>query len=154
MLIRPSLWPVSVKGIALDRTSRVLLLRNERAEWELPGGRMEIGPPASSDPGDPSPEATVERELREETGWEVRADALIDTWIYEPVPERRVLIITYDCIVLTPDQKPVVSNEHSRIGLFSPSEVAGLTMPAGYKRSIAADYAARARRERGIRGQP
>lgn len=145
MSYRPSLWPVSVKAVALDRRARVVLLRNERAEWELPGGRLEIGPPEGSCPGDPSPEATVERELREETGWEVQAGELIDTWIYEPLPGRRVLIVTYACLVLTPDQDPVVSHEHSRVGLFSEREVPDLNMPAGYKRSIAAVYASTSR---------
>lgn len=146
MSYRTSLWPVSVKAVALDRRARVLLLRNERAEWELPGGRLEIGPPEGSSPGDPSPEATVERELREETGWEVQAGALIDIWIYEPLLKRRVLILTYTCFVLTPDKEPVVSHEHSRVGLFSEREVADLNMPAGYKRSIAAVYTSTNRR--------
>ncbi|MFJ5851176.1 NUDIX domain-containing protein [Streptomyces sp. NPDC092903] len=146
MPYRPSLWPVSVKGVALDRSARVLLLRNERDEWELPGGRLEIGPPEGSSPGDPSPEAAVERELREETGWEVQAGSLIDTWIYQPLPGRRVLIMTYECVVLTPDQDPVVSHEHSRVGLFSEREAAGLNMPAGYKRSIAAVFTSTNRR--------
>jgi 8-oxo-dGTP pyrophosphatase MutT (NUDIX family) len=37
----PPLWPVSIKGVACDTEGRVLLLKNERAEWELPGGRLE-----------------------------------------------------------------------------------------------------------------
>ncbi|MFF2013818.1 NUDIX domain-containing protein [Streptomyces sp. NPDC058195] len=143
MSYRPSLWPVSVKAVALDHNARVLLLHNERDEWELPGGRLEIGPPTGSNPADHSPEATVERELLEETGWKVRAGSLLDTWIYEPLPGRRVLILTYTCTVLTPDQIPVVSHEHSRIGLFSEHEVPALTMPDGYKRSVAATYTAR-----------
>ena len=32
-------FPVSVKGVVV-RANRVLLLRNERDEWELPGGRL------------------------------------------------------------------------------------------------------------------
>ncbi len=35
-------FPVSVKGVLFD-CDRVLLLENERAEWELPGGRLEAG---------------------------------------------------------------------------------------------------------------
>lgn len=143
MSYRPSLWPVSVKAVALDRSGRALLLHNDRGEWELPGGRLEIGPPTGSNPADHSPEEAVERELREETGWEVKAGSLLDTWIYEPLPGRRVLILTYTCTVLTPDRAPVVSHEHSRVGLFSEDEVPALTMPDGYKRSIAAVYAAR-----------
>jgi hypothetical protein len=34
-------FPVSVKGVAVQY-GRVLLLENERAEWELPGGKLEL----------------------------------------------------------------------------------------------------------------
>ncbi|MFE3584111.1 NUDIX domain-containing protein [Streptomyces vinaceus] len=137
---------MSVKAVALDQDGRVLLLRNEREEWELPGGRLEIGPPTGSNPADASPEETLERELLEETGWTVESGEILDAWVYEPLPGRRVLILTYYCTVHTPDAVPVVSHEHSRIGLFAEHEVPDLTMPDGYKRSIAAVYAARAKR--------
>jgi hypothetical protein len=35
-------FPVSIKGVVL-RAGRVLLLRNDRDVWELPGGRPEVG---------------------------------------------------------------------------------------------------------------
>ncbi|MFJ7589573.1 NUDIX domain-containing protein [Streptomyces sp. NPDC097617] len=146
MPYQPSLWPVSVKAVALDQHGRVVLLRNEREEWELPGGRLEIGPPSGSNPADSSPEEALERELREETGWTVKAGKILDSWVYEPLPGRRVLIVTYDCTVLTPDDVPVVSHEHTRIDRFTEDQVPDLTMPDGYKRSIAAVYAARAAR--------
>ncbi|MER0476927.1 NUDIX domain-containing protein [Streptomyces sp. Edi2] len=135
----PPLWPVSVKGVAFDQAERVLLLRNEREEWELPGGRLEIGQPDEPTQVDVSPEEALEREVSEETGWQVTAGPLLEggTWIYEPLPGRRVLIVTYGCIVLSPGLKPVVSHEHKEIGLFSADEVAHLTMPERYKTSIA-----------------
>ncbi|WP_414167205.1 NUDIX hydrolase [Streptoverticillium reticulum] len=137
MTYTPPTWPVSVKAVALDIRQRVLLLKNERQEWELPGGRLERA--------DDSPETTVERELLEETGWEVKTGPLIDggVWIYEPIPGRRVLIVTYGCTVLTPDRTPVISHEHKEIGLFTADEVPGLNMPDGYKRAIAAWYGQR-----------
>ena len=61
-------FPVSVKGVAVQG-GRVLLLENERSEWELPGGKLELG----EDPAD-----CVVREIREETGWEVTAGPLLD----------------------------------------------------------------------------
>jgi 8-oxo-dGTP pyrophosphatase MutT (NUDIX family) len=139
---KPPTWPVSVKGVALDASGRVVLLKNERQEWELPGGQLEVGGGAGGPAGDDSPEDAVEREILEETGWRVRADVLIPggTWIYEPSPGQRVLIVTYGCTVLTPRQPPVVSYEHSRLGLFTAAEIDGLTMPQGYKNSIAAWY--------------
>ncbi|MFG2865497.1 NUDIX domain-containing protein [Streptomyces sioyaensis] len=136
MAYTPPAWPVSVKGVALDSRRRVLLLKNEREEWELPGGRLEVT--------DSTPERTVEREIEEETGWTVKAGPLLDVWIYQPLPEtlpdRRVVIVTYGCTVLTPDTEPVVSNEHKELGLFTAEEVPELTMPEGYKQSIVAWY--------------
>jgi 8-oxo-dGTP pyrophosphatase MutT (NUDIX family) len=35
-------FPVSIKGVLMDG-DRVVLLENERREWELPGGRLEPG---------------------------------------------------------------------------------------------------------------
>ncbi|MFK8910175.1 NUDIX domain-containing protein [Streptomyces sp. YS-3] len=139
----PPLWPVSIKGVALDAQGRVLLLRNERDEWELPGGRLEVGSPDGSQIPDYSPEQALEREIAEETGWKIQTGSLIDggAWIYEPIPGRRVLIVTYGCTVLTPDRAPVVSHEHKQVGLFTADEVPSLRMPEGYKRSIAAWFA-------------
>lgn len=138
----PPLWPVSVKGVALDAQDRVLLLKNERDEWELPGGRLEIGSSGGAVPTDASPESAVEREIQEETGWEVKAGPLIEggVWIYEPIPGRKVLIVTYGCTVLTPDQTPIVSHEHKQLGMFTADEVTGLNMPEGYKQAIALWY--------------
>ncbi|EFK99819.1 NUDIX hydrolase [Streptomyces sp. SPB78] len=129
-------WPVSVKGVTLDPAGNVLLLRNEREEWELPGGRL--------DPEDAGPEAAVVRELAEETGWRVEPAELLDSWLYEPLPGRRVLILTYGCRLLTPGQLPVLSEEHRAWGVFPAAEVPGLRMPEGYKRSIARWYGRRA----------
>ncbi|MGW3952499.1 NUDIX hydrolase [Streptomyces sp. NPDC004752] len=142
MTYTPPLWPVSVKGVALDARDRVLLLRNERDEWELPGGRLEIGTDDGVQLPDSSPEAALEREIREETGWDVKAGPLIDggVWIYQPIPGRRVLIVTYGCTVLTPDRPPVISHEHKQLGMFSADEVPGLNVPDGYKQAIAAWY--------------
>ncbi|MET7779749.1 NUDIX hydrolase [Streptomyces mirabilis] len=142
MTYTPPLWPVSVKGVALDAHHRVLLLKNEREEWELPGGRLEIGSPDGTQVPDASPEAALEREIQEETGWEVKVGPLIDggVWIYQPIPGRRVMIVTYGCTVLTPDRPPVVSHEHKQLGMFTADEVPELNMPDGYKQAIAAWY--------------
>lgn len=122
----PRAFPVSIKGVAV-RDDRVLLLRNERGEWELPGGRTELGETS---------EETVVREFREEAHWDVTAGPLLDTWMYYiEVAHKHVFIVTYGCHVNTMTD-PVVSHEHNQIGLFAEDEVATLTMPEGYKRSI------------------
>jgi 8-oxo-dGTP pyrophosphatase MutT (NUDIX family) len=118
-------FPVSVKGVAVQ-AGRVLLLENERAEWELPGGKLELG----EDP----PECVV-REISEETGWRVTAGPLLDCWQYHIREGRDVVVVTYGCHVLSTDP-PAVSDEHKRAGLFTPGDVPDLAMPDGYKRSI------------------
>ncbi len=49
-------FPVSVKGVAV-RDGRVL--ENERAEWEVPGGKLELGQ---------APRDCVVREIADEAG--------------------------------------------------------------------------------------
>jgi 8-oxo-dGTP pyrophosphatase MutT (NUDIX family) len=123
-------FPVSVKGVAVQ-DGKVLLLENERAEWELPGGKLELG----EDPLD-----CVVREISEEAGWRVTAGPLLDCWQYHIRPGSDVVIVTYGCYVHSPGP-PVISNEHKRVGLFAPDQVPELVMPEGYKRSVATWFA-------------
>ena len=121
-------YPVSIKGV-LIRGDRVLLVHNERDEWELPGGRIE--------PGE-TPEQTVAREITEESGLPVDVAEILDAWMYHiAVADKDVFIVTYGCTTAS-DAAPVLSQEHSRIGEFAEHEIPGLRMPEGYKRSIAA----------------
>ena len=132
MTLRAYRYPVSVKGVVI-RNGSVLLLRNERDEWELPGGKLE--------PGE-RPADCVTREVAEESGWQVTAGPLLDAWQYQISASAIVLILTYGCrLDGGPAGAPVVSHEHSAAGLFTAAEIPGLPMPAGYKQSIAAWYA-------------
>jgi 8-oxo-dGTP pyrophosphatase MutT (NUDIX family) len=125
-------FPVSVKGVVL-RGARVVLLRNEREEWELPGGKLE---PTES------PERCVVREIEEELALAVAAERLLDAWVYTIAPGTRVLIVTYGC------SEPALrearlSDEHRELRWFDVGELDGLPMPEGYRRSIRAWAAAR-----------
>lgn len=126
----PVAFPTSVKGVAVQH-GKVLLLHNERDEWELPGGKLELGE---------DPPVCVAREIAEESGWTVQTGPILDAWQYHIRPGRDVLIVTYGCHVLT-DDAPIVSNEHKEARLFTEAEVPGLNMPQGYKDSIATWYA-------------
>jgi mutator protein MutT len=119
------LYPVSIKGVLLI-DGRVVLLKNEREEWELPGGKL--------DPGE-TPEACVVREIEEELGLAVECVAILDSWVYEIRPDVSVLIVTYGCRLLN-DATPRLSHEHKEVGLFAFDEITALPMPAGYRRSI------------------
>jgi ADP-ribose pyrophosphatase YjhB (NUDIX family) len=121
-------FSISIKGVVLDAGRRVLLLKNEREEWELPGGRIEIGE---------TPEECVTREIAEETGWKVATGPILDSWMYYiNVVERHVFIVTYGCHPES-DIEPMLSHEHKEIGLFAEHQIAELRMPDGYRRSIA-----------------
>jgi len=118
-------FPVSIKGVCI-RDGEVLLLENERGEWELPGGKLELGE---------DPAACLAREIHEETRWSVEVAAILDAWQYHIFEGVDVLVVTYGCVVLS-SGAPQVSEEHKRVGLFDLDAVAALTMPAQYKASI------------------
>jgi len=122
-------FPVSVKGVVLQQ-DLVLLLHNERDEWELPGGKLELGE---------EPVETVVRELREELGIEVEPGTLLDSWVYRIADGVDVLILTFGCYAKD-FAHLAVSTEHKSLGRFPLDQIAGLSMPQGYKCSIAVWY--------------
>lgn len=117
--------PVSVKAV-VDCNGRTPLLRNERGEWELPGGKVDAGEDL---------ESCAIREVQEELGIEIVGLRLAHAWIYPITPQRHVLVIAYAATCASAHQ-PRLSHEHKELGLFKPSEIAALPMPAPYKKAI------------------
>jgi 8-oxo-dGTP pyrophosphatase MutT (NUDIX family) len=124
---------VSVKGVLLEG-DRVVLLLNERDEWELPGGRLESGEDTV---------ACLEREFAEELGVAIVADGILDCWLYQVFTGKDVLIVTY-AVRRINRREFRVSQEHRKFGVFALGELTGLAMPEGYRRSIRACAARRA----------
>lgn len=120
-------FPISVKGVVI-RHGLVLLLKNEREEWELPGGRIEIGE---------TPHECVAREVAEETGWLVTVGSILHAWTYHVLPGRHVFVVAYGCYIGDGSAAPVLSSEHRATGMFAKHQVPGLVMPDDYKRAIA-----------------
>lgn len=122
----PSGWIVSVKGVLVVR-NHVALAKNDRAEWELPGGRL--------DPTDAGPKEALIREFDEELGIEITVTDLIDSYVYEPLPDTKRLIITYRCETKgLPELHR--SAEHSDVAWIGLDCLHELKLPGGYWRSI------------------
>jgi 8-oxo-dGTP diphosphatase len=124
-----AIHPLSIKGILIHDGS-VLLLRNERGEWELPGGRP--------DPGEDH-RVALKRELWEETGLDVEVRALVDQHLFEVLPDLFVQIVVYAC-VLTGASAVTLSHEHLEMRWVPLAElgetIGGHRLPAGYLGAI------------------
>ena len=122
---RAAHFPVSIKGVVFSG-ERAILLRNERDEWELPGGKLEP---------DESPSDCCAREILEELSLDVSVDRLLDCWVYDILGKVKVLIVTYGCRLDSP--RPIaISSEHKEVGLFALPEIDRLPMPEGYRASV------------------
>jgi 8-oxo-dGTP pyrophosphatase MutT (NUDIX family) len=117
--------PTSIKGVLLV-DGGVLLVKNPRNEWELPGGRAE--------PGE-MPETTLAREFAEELALQVNVESPIDSYVFEVVPEQHVRIVTFGC-TLSSSFEPQISEEHSEYCVCPVKELDRLHLPAGYRQSI------------------
>ncbi len=123
--------PVSVKGV-LIHNGRVLLLMNERDEWDLPGGRP--------DPGEDYP-AALRREVREETGLDVEIGMALDEHVFEVLPRRFVRIVPFIARLKTGVSDAItLSHEHLQTRWVSLAElgetIAGHNLPTGYLGAI------------------
>lgn len=123
-------YPVSIKGI-VEWTDKIILLKNERDEWELPGGKLEHNE---------TPVECVEREILEELNLSTKVTTLLDVWVYNILNEVEVLIVTFGTKAVNSTEGLKVSPEHKELGLFSLEEIGQLNMPHGYKNSIAQYY--------------
>jgi 8-oxo-dGTP pyrophosphatase MutT (NUDIX family) len=123
------MFPVSVKGVLVTADSKLVLMLNDRGEWELPGGRIELGESAAD---------CLAREIKEELGVTAKVGEPIDSYLFEVIPGRHVFIVTYLCS-LEGAFLPRLSNEHHQVGTFSPEDLPA-NLPSGYARSIQAAF--------------
>ncbi|MBI2609637.1 NUDIX hydrolase [Candidatus Giovannonibacteria bacterium] len=124
--------PISVKGVVFEENS-VWLRKNQRGEWELPGGKIEEGE---------QPMETVKREIFEELGFEVEVAKLIHAWIYtvqsSPDEFEGVLVITYLCRLQKKSGSFEIEGESgiAEFAKFKIDEIEKLNMPDFYKKAI------------------
>jgi 8-oxo-dGTP pyrophosphatase MutT (NUDIX family) len=117
--------PTSIKGVLL-LNGRVLLVKNPRSEWELPGGRGD---------GEENHAATLLREFEEELSLKIVIADPIDSYLFEVIPGRHIFIVTYGC-TLAGAFSPELSDEHTAHCLWPVERLSELNLPLGYRRSI------------------
>jgi 8-oxo-dGTP pyrophosphatase MutT (NUDIX family) len=117
--------PVSAKGI-LIRRGRVLLLRNDRGEWELPGGRLD---------DEETPERALRREFLEETGLRVTVGPLVDAWVFQVTSREKVLVLEYACRK-NGNGDVRISREHNDSAWLPVGGLNREPLPRGYLRGI------------------
>jgi 8-oxo-dGTP pyrophosphatase MutT (NUDIX family) len=117
--------PISLKAVIIWR-GRVPLLKNERDEWELPGGKLELGE---------DPAGCLAREIEEELGWVAKVHKPLHAWVYEIHPDRHVFVLTY-LATYDGDTEPIYSHEHKALQLVPVDEIDPLNMPMPYKDAI------------------
>lgn len=122
-----TLWPVSVKAVVFNARGEVLLLKNPRGEWELPGGRLE--------PGE-SPQDCLVREVKEECGLRAVPGRPLSTRVFEVIPGKHVLLVPFLCGVRGCSEIHL-SNEHQEGGFFGEDALRGICLPNEYARIIA-----------------
>ena len=131
--------PVSIKGVVLRKSnahSEVLLLRNDRQEWELPGGRID---------GTETPEECLAREFKEETGLLICVSSCIGSGVLTILPPhvrraKDVWISIYGCLLQrsTSAASPItISNEHRESAWIQVNELPGMAdVPDIYQECI------------------
>jgi 8-oxo-dGTP diphosphatase len=121
--------PISVKGV-LIAADCVLLLLNERGEWDLPGGRPDVGE---------DHRAALKREVQEEAGLAVEVGAPLDEHLFEVLPGRFVRIVPFVCHLMGASDI-ALSHEHLETRWLPLAELGGRihghSLPPGYLGAI------------------
>tara|TARA_B100000767_G_C19483788_1_gene417298 strand:+ start:13 stop:453 length:441 start_codon:yes stop_codon:yes gene_type:complete len=117
-------FPVSIKAIIIDN-NKVLCLKNERKEWDFPGGKINFN------------EGVIEclkREVKEELNIQISDLEILKPFNlkFNDVP---VFVLLYSAKISC-DSPIITSYEHLEYNFFSKSEIEFLNMPNDYKSVI------------------
>ena len=117
-------FPISTKAIIID-DNKILCLKNERNEWDFPGGKIEFNEDI---------ENCLIREIKEETNLSVQ-----NLNFLKPLNMKfngvSVVILIYSASISC-DSPIIISYEHSEYDFFSKSEIKNLNFPKNYKNLV------------------
>ncbi len=115
---------VSVKGIAM-RDRSVVLARNARNEWELPGGKLESGETLSE---------CLEREFDEELGIRVEWGSVVD--VVHHHFHKNIIVVIVGCSSIVSPNGLRLSDEHSDARWFEEDQLSHLNLVPHYRAAI------------------
>lgn len=118
-----------------NREKILLTRRRDNGQWCLPGGRMEPGESAAE---------TAEREMREETGLEIRVTKLIGVYTdpdwavsYASNPDKLFQIVAFCFEATLVGGTLRLSNETTEFGWFTPQQTRSMDLVAHHPQRIA-----------------
>ena len=117
-------FPVSIKAIIID-DHKILCLKNERNEWDLPGGKIKINEDI---------EECLIREVKEEVNLEVNNLKILKPFNIK-VNDVPVVIIVYSANISC-DSSIFISYEHSDYNFFSKHEITNINIHQDFKNLI------------------
>jgi 8-oxo-dGTP pyrophosphatase MutT (NUDIX family) len=123
---------VGIKAFVLNGQEELLLLReSSTGQWELPGGRIDVGEELQPQ------ENVLRREFREELGpdVQVKVGPLALTWVRERKPGDFVFLVGRLCRFES--GVPTLSEEHDAWAWVAERELAGLDLAHGYREALA-----------------
>ena len=107
---------IGVNALIFDAEGHILLgHRRDIDWWNLPGGGMEFGETVDE---------ALCREVREETGLEVKVDRLVGVY---SKPQKQEVVLTFICQVIDGTLQPTVETRENRY--FNPDALPGNTLP-------------------------
>lgn len=117
-------FPISVKAIIIDE-NKILCLKNERNEWDFPGGKLNFREDIKE---------CLKREVKEEVNLDIKNLTLHKTFNlkYNSVP---VFIVIFSANISC-HSSISISYEHSEYNFFSKNEIKDLKMPQDFKNLI------------------
>lgn len=121
---------MSVKGICFI-DNKVILLRNERNEWDLPGGKLKKREAVLT---------CLVREMEEELSISVQPKELLRVTTVNIMSTIEVFVVIYSCLTRARIDELKLSDESFEVKAFPIEEIDDILMPKVYKETIKQAY--------------
>jgi 8-oxo-dGTP pyrophosphatase MutT (NUDIX family) len=117
---------ISVKGICFI-DDKVVLLKNERDEWDLPGGKLEKNEDINH---------CLLREMEEELSIEIVVEKLLAVTRLTVMDKIDVIIMVFSCSTAVDASQLKISHENYDLALFSMKDLTNIKLNTEYKKFI------------------